>query len=117
MVKLAGAAAAVAFTTTVPAWTVVVVVETAALPDPPPEPPKDTRTTPAPMAKMARPRMSIWVDRRIAMELRRDRRAGPRVVPFLPAERAPSGFDFLVGWVPGPPDSPPGSFGGPPRTS
>ena len=67
MVKVAGAVAAAAGTTTVPAWIVVLVV-TAGLADGLlPDPVREITTTPNPMTKTARPMRSIWVDRRIAM--------------------------------------------------
>src|SRR2546423_4444756 len=67
MVKLVGAAGAVLMAT-VPAWIVVEVVAVADLSFPPPEPMNDTSTTPAPITKIARPRINICEDRRIAME-------------------------------------------------
>src|ERR1044072_344725 len=70
MVKEAGAVGAAPVTSTVPAWTVVLVVDTAEPPLSLSDPMKETRTTPAPTAKMARPSMSIWVDRRIDIDLR-----------------------------------------------
>ena len=103
MVKLVGAAGGAGLMTTVPAWMVVVVVEAAVLSVPPSEPMKETSTTPAPMTKMARPRISIWVDRRIAME-------SPWTVLLACLERAERPLTSFVGWVPGIPDSPAGSF-------
>src|SRR5207237_9002501 len=85
-------------------------------PEPSPEPPKETNTTPAPTAKMARPRISIWVDRRIAMGSPSDGRAWPRG-RFWRLGRAEQPLTSFVGRASGIPDSSGGSFGRGDRTS
>src|SRR5688572_5055157 len=96
---------------------VVVVVEAALPSDPPPESLNETSTTPAPMAKIARPMNSICEDRRIAMGSPSGRRASPRDGEVLAARARRASFDFFVGGVRGMPDSPGGPFAADERTS